>query len=91
MTQKQPLTFTVAGAVGVRGAGEVSVHLVKFSPLLFPQMSDISRATSTPDIAPLRLLCHDGSGPACVSSGGSLELLSWCRVKTDGKEPDLSR
>lgn len=90
MTQKQPLTFTVVGAVDVRGAGEVSVHLVKFSPLLFPQMSGISRATSTPDIAPLRLLCHDESGPACVSSGGSLELLSWCRVKTDGKEPGLS-
>jgi len=49
MTQKQPLTFTTGEAVGVHGSGEIFVRLVKFSPHVFPQTSDISRATSIPD------------------------------------------
>lgn len=52
MTQKQPLTFTVDAAADVRGSGEVSARLVKSGPQVFPQTSDIRRATSTPDIFP---------------------------------------
>ena len=90
MTQKQPPTFTAGEAVDVRGSGEVSAHLVKCSPWVFPQMSDISRATSIPDIAPLCLLSRDEFGLACAPGCGSLELLSRCRIKADGKESGLS-
>lgn len=89
MTQKQPPTFTAGEAVDVRGSGEVSAHLVKFSPRVFPQMSDISRATSIPDIACLHLLSHDEFGPACVPICGSPEFPSWHKVEADGMESGL--
>lgn len=89
-TQKLSPTFTEAEAMGVHGSGKVSAHLVKFSPRVFPQMSDISRATSIPDIAPLCLLSHTEFGPGCAAGGGSPELLSWQRVNADGKESGLS-
>lgn len=77
-------------AVGVCGSGEVSACLVKFSPWVFPQLWDTSRATSIPDIAPLRLLSCDEFGPAHAPGGGCPELLSQRRVKADGKESGLS-
>lgn len=90
MTQKQSPTFTAGEPVDVRGSGEVSAHLVKFSPWVFPHMSDISRATSIPDIPPFHLLSCDEFGPACVPGGGSPELLSRHRFNADGKESGLS-
>lgn len=89
MTQKQPPTFTTGEAVDVCGSGEVYAHLVKFSPQVFPQMSDISRATSIPDIACLHLLSHDEFGSACVPICGSPEFPSWHEVKADGMESGL--